>query len=509
MIPQYTKYHKIPVLTGKEAEFWDKLSIEEKGVDSRLLMGWAGYSVYADIRRKKYYKKAEEIHFISGTGNNAGDGYVIAWHMLNESDKKIFFWKLSDPKTKDAIYFYELCKKHYEKRNLVIKDLADFLSIKTEKKSIIFDCLFGTGMSRELKSDIQNILSHANRQKAVKIAIDIPSGVYSDGSIFSHEVFRADKTFTFGGYKIGHLISPGILYCGDVKVNPIGFYKTNFENRHLIKRRKLNSLRKPSGNKYTSGVLHILGASKGMEGAAAMSAYAFLKLGGGLAKLFSFSESIKKYLSDYPEVMYNSHDKEELESAFLNDLRKEKNNIVLIGVGLKEELSEKFWRALLDRNDVSLILDGSVFGFLKKHQKMFQNHRLKSLVMTPHLSEAESLLEDKITNIREVAIDISKFYNSHVYLKGAGGLLIINNDEIEEIYLASKHTEFATGGTGDILSGVIANMTARYEEPSVILQQALSVYFYGGVRKDKKNKDFLTASEIIKNIENKIKNEIL
>ena len=214
-----------PVLDHEEARKWDKLPIEKKGIESRLLMGWAGYSIFLDLCTNDSFKRSKNIHLLAGPGNNGGDGFVVLWHILSAFSKNAIIWLHKSPATEDAIYFYNLCISLKSIKNIEIRQF-DELSIGVLKKNdVVIDALFGTGINKILPKFIQTILTQINEVSFIhKIAVDIPTGVYANGDFFSQTVFKADTTYTFGGYKIGHLTEPGILYSGKVIVQPIGLY---------------------------------------------------------------------------------------------------------------------------------------------------------------------------------------------------------------------------------------------------------------------------------------------
>ena len=496
-----------PILDAVQAREWDEESIRKYGIRSRLLMGWAGYSVFASIRELKAFQKAKEIHFLLGSGNNAGDGYVIAWQILASSQKKIFFWQTSRPKTKDSFYFFELCK-NFEKSRIKI-DLLEHFKPPNNKNSMIFDALFGVGFKGVLDRAIQKLFKRLNNNdKFLKVAIDIPSGVYTDGGFFQHQPFRADITYTFGGYKIGQLLYPGILFSGDVRVLPIGFIP--FPSKSSVKRRFLKEyepkkLRALDSHKYKNGIIHVYGGSQGMEGAAILSAYSFLRLGGGLIKIYSHSRDIKKVLSQKPEIMFPATKTgQSREETLLADLKAptKVKKVLVAGIGLKEKPARFFWEELLKIIDLNLILDGSVLRELHEHRQIFSTHKNQSLLLTPHLAEAESLLQDKIANTREAALKISKMYNAFVYLKGAGGILCLpkshrGNSDPREIYTFSRDSQLAVGGTGDILTGIIANMLFRYDAPLPAIETGLRIYFQNSRKHTQKERSYLTPSHLI------------
>ena len=350
----------------------------------------------------------------------------------------------------------------------------------------------GIGFKGVLDLQVQEIFKSLNKKKKVfRVAIDIASGVDSNGGLFKRQPFKADITYTFGGYKIGHLLYPGILFSGKVHVLPIGFFPKQFSEKRFLRKYKKKELRTLGSHKYKNGVICIYGGSKGMEGAAILSAYTFLKLGGGLAKIYSNSKDMKKVLSKKPEIMIPAlGSPQTIEKALVEELKKPTDNkkaskkpsrkkIAIIGIGLKEELSSSFWESLLEITDLNLILDGSVLRNLYEHKEIFSHHKIASLILTPHFAEAENLLQEKITNVREATLRISQMYNAFVYFKGAGGLIVIPKKykpRLREVYVFSRDSQLAVGGTGDVLTGVIANMICRYDNPLKAIETALGLY---------------------------------
>ncbi len=498
-LPDYSSKTSIPILTGEEAANWDAFTIEEKKVDSRLLMGWAGLSMFQLLSQLKWFSKAKEVHILAGKGNNGGDAYVVAWHLLNASRKKIFIWQMGPAKTKDSQYFYELVKENAPSSRVKIADLQEAPRLQ---KKVIIDGLFGTGFKGEPDSSLRQIFKKLNRGKNRIVAIDIASGVYASGDIFSHETIKAELTLTFGSYKVGHLVEPGILSSGKTHVFAIGFSQDfTLPARRLAKPLHNQAIRKQGNNKYSSGTIHILGGSPGMEGAAIMTGQSFLKMGGGLAKIYSTSKGIRKYLKDHPELMYNSFNSiEDAAQAFLKSIRGKGPEVAVIGVGLQEKLPIDFWRKLVTQSNLHLVIDGSGLKQLPDVRYLILDHKLKSLVLTPHKGEAEVLDEQIVKNVRECALNIANGYRATVYLKGPGGILVAQNET--EIFLKSDHSELATGGTGDVLSGGIANMLVRYPKKRAIraVEKAVLFYLKMAEKITKRHKDFLSASEIYRYI---------
>jgi NAD(P)H-hydrate epimerase len=496
-----------PIFDAREAAAFDEYSIKEKAIDSRLLMGWAGYSVFLSFLDHNWFRKSRHIHIMCGTGNNGGDGYVLAWHLVSAGYPEITIWQTGVPHTDDAAWFCSLVQSVENSGQVRFKPIHNLTGKVFSENDILVDAIFGTGLNKPPGKDIQDIFELVNsRNDIIRIAIDVPSGIYASGDNFQHSAFRALMTFTFGSYKIGHLVEPGINFSGVVIVRPIGFFPLQEKlNRRLADYKNFPRLRKYDGHKYKSGVVSIMGGSSGMEGASIMAARSFLSLGGGLANIFSSSPFIKTALQENPELMIQQlSDTDAMETAVADSISAAgKNHVLIIGPGLKEIPGASFWKTLSVKSGLNLIVDGSGLSQLSEHEKILKNNCVKNLVLTPHNGEAEKLLGRKIQNIRLDAIEIASRYNAHVYLKGPGGILVLNRQgKMEEIYLNSRHYELSTGGTGDVLCGVLANFLCRFEnEPSGSgLEEGLLTYLEAAdavVKKNGNNRDFLTPSEMI------------
>ncbi len=485
---------RFPVLTPEEAKKWDEISIKEKGVEAILLMGHAGFQMAQWIQ--KNLKEITDVHIFCGGGNNGGDGYALAYYLKTLVDIPVYTYPIKEPSTKEAKYFASLASKVAER-----KLWSFFQERKSSSTSLIVDALLGIGFSRELREDIASFIRFLNQIPGRKLAVDIPSGVYASGDFFSHEAFYADYTLTFGGYKVGHLIEPGIFYVGELIPLPIGFYPIEFSSFRRLRREKFSfpSLRKLSSYKYRSGSLLLLGGSPGMEGASILASYSFLKSGGGMAYIFSPSKDIKKGLRELPEALYRYYQEEKvLEKEFLTFLKRHlpKPLVVLLGVGLDFLPSQEFWKELLSL-EIPVIIDGSLLHKIRPLKDMLSSSSLSSLILTPHKKEAESLLGRKLQNIRKDALEIAKEYKAYVYLKGPGGILTSYQEE--EIYFFSHASSLAIGGSGDILSGIIASFLLRYpKDPLRALEEAISFHIDMAEEKTPFQKDFFLPTDIFR-----------
>lgn len=484
----YTR--QAPILTPEESSALDIFSIEQAKVESRLLMGWAGYSAFSFLLRQKKFTDSQAIHILAGKGNNGGDGFALAYHILSSTNRAVRVWLEDEPRSEDAKYYFQLCETFTQGNRFEVSPLEDILKEEIKKATVV-EALYGNGFKGTLKPEIEKIFHFVNANpKIYRVALDIAAGVLANADVFSHEAFNADVTIAFGSVRVGQLLEPGIFYGGKLKIMPIGFYpdKKFMVQRKFLQKATWKTARILKAHKYLSGELRILGGSKTMEGAAVMGAFSFLKSGGGLARIYSSSKIYQNSLEQHPEIMtHYEKNFEKLEKIFLQEIHASaKKQIVLIGPGLAEQVSSQFWQDLCQTKNISVILDAGALKQIAKVADIFCKRKFEHLILTPHKGEALALLngnaenfakEKAPQNVRNMAIDIAQKFNAAVYFKGAGGLLIHeNNNALEEIYVYSKASQLASGGSGDILCGIIAASLVRDKDAFRALSHA--VYFH-------------------------------
>lgn len=480
------------VLDRQKSQAWDKATFS-LGLPSEILMAMAAQGAFSALESQKWYSRNKKFIVLAGSGNNGGDGYVLAWILASLAEKKVQVFFYENPRTKDCQFFFELCQKNPQ---IEIFPFSEFSFQNLNEEVVIIDALFGTGFNKPLALELSEFFRKLNETKAMKVAIDIPSGVYADGDFFSHTPFKADLTLSIGSFKVGQLLPPGIYYCGKIQVVHTGFVPYGVSTARLAKKIEWTFLRKFSGHKYTSGVLHIWGGSSGMEGAAILSATAFLAAGGGLVRYFTTSPNAYTYLNQNPEIMVRYFSiQNQLENELFELLQKQKKPILAIGMGLSEVPSQTFLENLAELNGLKLICDAGFLNQMISFKPIFQNREKDIvLIVTPHLKEAERLLGMPITNIHKAALQIAQEYHAYVYFKGAGGLLV--SPVGEEIYFNSHNYVLATGGTGDVLNGIIANFLLRFEDPLLAIEQAI-LFYLKAAEKFQDKPDFFVASNLV------------
>ena len=256
------------VLTKAQIQKAEENAVKNGTFSFRDLMFTAG-SLVAKKISDNFEIKTKNIAVLVGKGNNGGDGCVIA-DLLSKSGANVtVITPFGTPVTENAKYYYD--------------DLKVNITSKIEKEyEIIIDALFGFGFQGKLQDNIKEIIETANKQKALKIAVDIPSGVECDNGKVETVAFMADYTFTFIALKPCFMLPPGSNYCGKVEVLDIGVETSEYTYQILkeptFKKRLHNS------HKGTYGTSLLICGSYGMAGALMMAAKSALRSGLGIAK---------------------------------------------------------------------------------------------------------------------------------------------------------------------------------------------------------------------------------
>lgn len=501
------------ILTATESRQADTFTIQNQGVQSAILMGWAGQSAFLFCNEKKYFHRAEKIYIFCGSGNNGGDGYVFAWHTLLSTDKLVFIVRENLPVTPDASYYAGLIENLTQDstfhQRITYVDFQSFINGKnfSSKKILFIEALFGTGLSRPLDISYSQLAKKYNEANVKKISLDIPAGVSSDGDNLSSVIFRADITLVFSNLKVGHVTEPGIFNCGKTYVLHIGIIrKPIVPNRRLSRPDRLPPLRKMEGHKYISGSVFILGGFRGYEGAGLMAGKAFLGTGGGIVKIFSNSGTALRILKDSPELMLQtSNSVAKLLALFLESIRNAKEPAVaIIGPGYSAGIDEKFLVELFQTPLKGMIFDGGALRHLKAHFQLFQERPPSCVILTPHKGEAESMLGKKIGNVYHATRELRDTFHSMVYLKGPGGVFLSPNASDDEIFFSSQNYGLATAGTGDVLTGYIASALCRKGPAFSLVENGITAYIDAAQRiktiEKMEKEDSITASMLYKGV---------
>jgi len=478
------------ILNKEQMQEADRITISEYGVPSIVLMENAALSVLKIIEEK--FPDISRVAVLCGKGNNGGDGLALARHLFNKGyDTKIYlFAKPKDLKGDPKINFL-ICQK----MGIEIK------SVPSEKQfyeifpqlfdyPLIVDGLFGTGIDKPLEGFWANVVEAINSLKSIILSIDIPSGLSSSTGEVLGPAIKADVTATFGAYKIAHIFPPASNYCGKVHLFEIGIprelisniSKLILSNKNVL--RNFIPYRKMESHKGNFGHLVVVAGSKEKPGALSMSALGALRCGVGLLTCASVESALSVLHSHSYEAMGLILDQTPDGTIALSSLPKilnflEDKDALVLGPGLSlNEETQEFIRRLVLNTSIPVVIDADGLNAFSKNLKLLKA-RKGDKILTPHPGELSRLLDVPLEDIKKDRIKYAKETvkesGSIVVLKG---FLTLTANPNEVIWVnPTGNPGMATGGMGDILSGMIGAFLAQKIE--AFKSAPLAVFLHG------------------------------
>jgi len=430
----------------------DRIAIEEFSIPGITLMESAGDAAYQLMRSK--WPEAERILVLCGPGNNGGDGYILA-RVAKADGLTVKLQQIGDH-TKlagDALLAAE-------------KLFAGGLEPKVFSKAalnqcdVIVDALLGIGLDREVSGQWQEVINAINHCNIPVLSLDIPSGLNADtGQIMACAV-NADATISFIGLKQGLFTGQGVEYAGDVHFNnldvPDAVGKKIKSMTEQITLEDLQSFlipRSKSSHKGSFGHVLVIGGDNGFAGAARLCAEAAARTGAGLISLATHANHAGYITMTVPEVMAHATEN----SGELMPLL-EKANVVAIGPGLGQSNWGMSLFSKVLESELPLVVDADALNLLAQEPVCSDRW-----VLTPHPGEAARLLNCDSKTIQSdrvaAAKEIQKKFGGVTVLKGSGTVIV---DDKEKISICSAgNPGMASGGMGDVLTGIIAGLIAQ------------------------------------------------
>lgn len=482
--------------TGKWMGQADAHTIQDIGIASLVLMERAAMGCL-DVIKDEHLDLSHTL-IVCGSGNNGGDGFVLA-RLLQEENRKVTIVFVGNRASRSPECKIQM--EILEKLGIQIFD-----EIPDEQYSMVVDAVFGVGLSRPVEGRYQEILRRMNAIKAVKMAVDIPSGVDSvDGKVLGY-AFRADLTVAMQCEKIGTVLYPGRQYAGSVKVIPIGIDLSLFEKNIQVCytyeaqdiRKKLPG-RTPDSHKGSYGNTLVIAGSKGMSGAAFLCASAAYAVGAGLVRIYTPEENrtvLQQLLPEAIMTTYHGFCKEETEKLI------NWADTIVIGPGIgKSDVSAKILETVLEKAEIPCVIDADALNLLSENTKKDMILHMKGkAVLTPHMKEMQRLLNgvdiEEIKGQRfELLQNFTEKYPVVCVLKDSRTLVM---EQGKRPYVnTSGNSAMAKGGSGDVLAGTIAGLISQKMQPYEAA--CLGVYLHGmaGDRlRDRKGTYGVMASEL-------------
>lgn len=441
---------KIPLYQVKHIRLCEQSAITDLGLSEDELMERAGLNAF--ITLTKLFPKVRHLAIFCGSGNNAGDGYVLA-RLAQEKGYSVIIHQYK------TIEHLPPAAQHAALGAIAAGVNCQCLDEPIDSDvELIIDALLGIGLQGDVKGPIATAINQINDSELPIISLDIPSGLDADTGRVLGTCVHATITITFIARKLGLMTLDGPDNCGTIICHTLGLDKclSTIQPASYVLEPNLQDLLPPrlkNSHKGNFGHVLVIGGGLGMPGSICLTANAALRVGAGLVTLATRPEYATQALGSLPEAMiYGIEEVDELDTLI------NRATICVIGPGLGEDE----WAIALFRKAVTsqlpMVIDASALRILAKNHQQDDNW-----ILTPHPGEAAYLLGCSTKDVqsdRYQAINtLQQQYGGNIILKGVGTLIV--TEEGETYLCDAGNPGMASGGMGDTLNGVIAGLAAQ------------------------------------------------
>lgn len=461
--------------TAAETRELDRLAIEEHGIAGIRLMKRAGRATFAALLAR--WPAPVQITVFCGSGNNAGDGYVIA-ALAAQRRIPVRVIQVGDSAKLggDALSARDFAARE----GVPILPFSDVAEDTAETAGgVVVDALLGTGTQGAVREPYARAIAAINASGLPVVSVDIPSGLCADTGAVLGTVVRADLSVTFIGLKRGLLTGRGPVYSGELVFDdlqvPADIYRRQAPQAERLALAALLAQLPPrpaDAHKGLYGHVLLIGGELGYGGAIALAAEAAARVGAGLVSAATRPEHVPALIARCPEVMATG-----VSSGQALEPLMQRPTVLVVGPGLgRSAWSEQMLQQAL-KTDLPLVVDADALNLLSEGRAVSQKHR-DNWILTPHPGEAARLLDsdsaaiqaDRFAAVRK----LQSGYGGVAVLKGAGSLIAAAGAPLG--LADTGNPGMASGGMGDVLSGVIGGLLAQGLAPPLAARLGVCVH---------------------------------
>jgi NAD(P)H-hydrate epimerase len=447
-----------PLYTAQETRALDQATIKN-GIPGITLMSRAASAAFACLQSR--WPDTKQLQVLAGTGNNGGDGFLLA-DIAHKRGIPVTVLQLGDPQKigGDAL----IARKQALANGVVIQPFDDAIV----PVGVVVDAMLGTGLGGDVRDDYVDAIMQVNGLGLPILALDIPSGLCSDTGRVLGVAVRADATISFIGLKRGMLTASGPDCCGEIEFAGLGVPSevisalpasaTRLDLESLLEQL---SPRPQLSHKGMFGNVLVIGGDYGMAGAAVMAAEAALRCGAGLVRVATRPEHVAAVVARTPEVMARG-----IQSSLDLLAMVDEANVLVVGPGLgQSDWSEQMLQVAADSGK-ALILDADALNLLALERGIRLEPR-SNWILTPHPGEAARLLGLSSTEVQR-----DRFAAVNALQLALGGVAVLKGNgtlvrSAEKTLLCDYgNPGMASGGMGDVLSGVLGSLVAQGLSPT-------------------------------------------
>jgi len=480
------------VLNAAQMREADRLTIEEIGIPSLVLMENAGRQVVAAIESVHGELLEGRVAVLCGRGNNGGDGFVVARTLIQRGvDVAVFLFGLVSDVRGDARVNLEILGR----LGLTIVEVADSQAWELHSSelghcTLIVDAIFGTGLNAPLTGLLETVVADVNAAGLPIVAVDLPSGLSADSHEPIGDSIEAGMTVTLAAPKLSLVLPPAETRAGDIVIAEIGIPGHVIEQLdgarvELLTRsgmRELITPRAPDSHKGDYGHVLVIAGSRGKTGAAHLSGVGALRSGAGLVTVATPRCCQQTVAVMAPEYMTEAIDEtaDGLDPAAVDRVLELGRDVIAIGPGLgRAKNTAEFIRTLFDRATTPLIVDADALNAFSSDPDRLRGREGRDVIITPHPGEMARLVGMSTDEVQASRLEIARNFavSQHVYVILKGHRTLIATPDEKVFINPTGNAGMATGGTGDVLTGMIAAWLAQLLDAEAACK--LAVYLHG------------------------------
>ena len=491
------------ILSAEEIKAWDQYTIGHEPILSIDLMERASAQCVDWLLNK--FPETESFAIFCGKGNNGGDGLAIA-RMLVEKHYNVSVHILEFGHLGTADFQTNLARLHQLSFSEIyfIQSAENFHSLANG--TIVIDALFGSGLNRKLEGVTAELVEHLNASPNTIVSIDIASGLFVDRSSKGNTAIEADYTLSFQCYKPAFLFAENENWLGEIHILDIDLHpgflstiETNFELTGFELIRSVYQPRKNFGHKGNYGYALLVAGSYGKMGAALLAAKACLRSGAGLVSCHIPQCGYEIMQTSFPEAMVSVDENATTITKLNDDLSAYKSIGIGPGLGTAGETKAAL-QSLLQSYKRPLVVDADALNIIAADNTLLSQLPAGS-VLTPHPKEFERLFGTSANDFERVLLCLEKAKQFNVIIILKGHHSFIATPEGKGYFNSTGNAGMATGGSGDVLTGLLTGLLAQGYDSTKAALLGVSIHgLAGDIAAKQHSKEALIASDIIDHI---------
>jgi NAD(P)H-hydrate epimerase len=470
----------------------DRRTIEDIGIPSLVLMENAGRQVVAAIEAVHSDLVERQVAVLCGRGNNGGDGFVVARTLLQRGvDVSVFLIGVVGDVRGDARTNLEILGR----LGLTVVEIANSQAwelhfSEVSECTLIVDAIFGTGLNAPISGLMETVVADVNGSGIPIVSIDLPSGLAADSHEPIGDSIEAGMTVTLAAPKIALVLPPAETRAGDIVIADIGIPAGVIQSLEgprvdLLTRsamRELITPRSADTHKGDYGRVLVVAGSRGKTGAAHLAAVGALRSGAGLVTIATPACCLPIVAALAPEYMTEAIPErgDGLDPDAVDHVLDLARDVVAIGPGLGQAASTKeFITSLVDRATMPLVIDADGLNAFSDHPDRLSGREGRDVIITPHPGEMARLVGMSTDEVQASRLEIARNFAvaHHVYVILKGHRTLIATPDEKVFINPTGNAGMATGGTGDVLTGMVAAWLAQLLDAEAACK--LAVYLHG------------------------------